>query len=183
MNKLGKIFAVLMLLTFAATSLVGASGVELIRSKWVSGNLVYTDKSGNALLTISPTTVEIGSSATLKVSGSTVPNEYVVSAYLADAGTAGSAYVVCPYAGTIKKLSVVNYAANAGTKTVLLGKIGGSNVTAPAFEEAVTAAAGTGVTVVPTAANVVTAGQVLEFATDGGSSSVTPVNFQAVIQR
>jgi hypothetical protein len=103
--------------------------------------------------------------------------------YAADIGTAGSSYVVCPFAGTITGLAVVNHAANAGTKTVLTAKIAGSTITHPAFEVAITAAAGTGVSVVPTAANVVTAGQVIEIAYDGGSSAVTPATFTISVLR
>jgi hypothetical protein len=103
--------------------------------------------------------------------------------YASDIGTPGSSYVVCPFAGTITGLAVVNHAANAGTKTVLTAKIAGSAVTHPAFEVAITAAAGTGVSVVPTAANVVTAGQVIEIAYDGGSSAVTPATFTISVTR
>lgn len=119
----------------------------------------------------------------LTINGVELQTQYKANAYLADGGSAGSTFLVCPFAGTIVSLSAVNFVANATTKTVLLAKIAGVTVTAPAWEILVTAAAGTGVTVVPTAANVVTAGQVLEIASDGGSSSVMPVSFTVVIQR
>lgn len=115
--------------------------------------------------------------------GGAILGRSVLNSYAADIGTAGSSFVVCPFAGTIVGLGVVNHGANAGTKTVLLAKLGGVTVTAPAWEVAVTAAAGTGVSVVPTAANTVAAGDVIEIAYDGGSSNVTPATFSLTILR
>ena len=115
--------------------------------------------------------------------GGAILGRAVLNTYAADIGTAGSSYVVCPFAGTLVGLAAVNHAANAGTKTVLSAKINGGAVTHPAFEVAVTAAAGTGVSVVPTAANAVAAGDVIEIAYDGGSSAVTPASFTATILR
>lgn len=115
--------------------------------------------------------------------GGAILGRAVLNAYAADIGTAGSSFVVCPFAGTIVGLSAVNHGANAGTKTVLLAKLATVSVTAPAWEVAVTAAAGTGSSVVPTAANTVTAGQVIEIAYDGGSSNVTPATFSVTVLR
>ena|ERR1035437_1094076 len=101
-----------------------------------------------------------------------------------DIGTTGSVYVVCPFAGKITGLAAVNSVANAGTKTVLLGKLTGGTITHPAWEVAVTAAAGTGTgIIVPTAANTVAAGDVIEINFDGGSSNVTPACFTITITR
>jgi hypothetical protein len=115
--------------------------------------------------------------------GGAILGRAVLNTYAADIGTAGSSFVVCPFAGTIVGLSAVNHGANAGTKTVLLAKLATVSVTAPAWEVAVTAAAGTGSSVVPTAANTVTAGQVIEIAYDGGSSNVTPATFSVTVLR
>jgi hypothetical protein len=76
----------------------------------------------------------------------------------------------------------VNIAANAGTKSVLTAKVGGATVTHPAWEVAITAAAGTRSGVTPTAANAVLAGQVIEVASDGGSSAVTPAMYSIVVR-
>lgn len=92
---------------------------------------------------------------------------------MADAGTPGSSFVVCPYAGTIVGLGAVNHVANTTTKTVYTAKLATVPVTAPAWETAVTAAAGTGSSVVPTAANTVAAGDVIEIASDGGSATAS----------
>ncbi len=110
-------------------------------------------------------------------------SEYSLTVYMADAGTSGSVFVVIPHAGEIRGLSAVNVAANVGTKTVLGAKIGSTAVTHPAWEVAVTAAAGTKSSVVPTAENTVAADSVLEITSDGGSSAVTPVVFTVKILR
>ena len=116
-------------------------------------------------------------------SGGAILGRAVLNAYAADIGTVGSSFVVCPFAGTIVGLAAINHGANAGTKTVLTAKLATVAVTAPAWEVAATATAGTGTAVVPTAANVVAAGDVIELAYDGGSSNVTPATFSVTILR
>jgi hypothetical protein len=115
--------------------------------------------------------------------GGAILGRAVLNTYAADIGTAGSSFVVCPFAGTIVGLATVNHGANAGTQTVLTAKLATVAVTAPAWAVAVTAAAGTGVSVVPTAANTVNAGDVIEIAYDGGSSNVTPATFSITVLR
>ncbi len=66
---------------------------------------------------------------------------------------------------------------------MLTAKVGGSSVTHPAWEVAVTATAGTASSVVPTAANFVAAGQAIEIASDGGSSGVTPAMYSITVRR
>lgn len=127
-------------------------------------------------------TVKSGGRVNEEAGGGILGRE-VLTTYASDIGTAGSSFVVCPFAGTIVGLAAVNHAANAGTKTVLTAKIAGATITHPAFEVAITAVAGTGVSVVPTAANAVTAGQVIEIAYDGGSSAVTPATFSITVLR
>lgn len=95
----------------------------------------------------------------------------VLNTDMADAGTAGSSFVVCPFAGTIVGLAAVSHVANTTTKTVLTGKINGATITHPAFEIGVTQAAGIATSVVPTALNTVAAGDVIEIASDGGSAT------------
>lgn len=110
-------------------------------------------------------------------------NQYSVNVDFADANTAGSIFVVAPHAGSIVGLHAVNAVANTTVKTVLLAKIATVTVTAPAWEIAITQAAGVASSVVPTAANVVTAGQVIEVATDGGGTPVMPTSITIVISR
>src|SRR5512133_1711387 len=84
-------------------------------------------------------------------SGGAILGRAVLNAYAADIGTAGSSFVVTPFAGTIVGLAAVNHGANAGTKTVLTAKLATVAVTAPAWEVAATASAGTATAVAPTA--------------------------------
>jgi hypothetical protein len=108
---------------------------------------------------------------------------YTLNAYMADANTAGSIFVVAPFAGVIKGLKATNYVANTTVKTVLLAKIGGVTVTAPAWEIATTQAAGVASSSVPTALRTVTAGQVIEIVSDGGGTPTMPVMFTISIDR
>lgn len=115
--------------------------------------------------------------------GGAILGRATVSLYMPDIGTAGSGYVVCPFAGKVVGVAAVNQAANAGTKSVLTAKINGNTITHPALEVAVSAAAGSSSAVVPTAANNVSAGDVLSVASDGGSSAVTPEQVTFTILR
>lgn len=137
---------------------------------------VYRKQGGNEIVVASGGVVT-------EESGGQIKAKVALNVQSADIGTAGSVYVVCPFAGTVVGLAAVNGTANAGTKTVLLGKLGGATITAPAWEVAVSATAGTGVSVVPTAANTVAAGDVIEIAFDGGSSAVTTACFTITIAR
>lgn len=123
----------------------------------------------------------------LKLNSSVVTDtelaEYSITAYQADANTAGSVFVVAPHAGSIVGLHATNYVANTTTKTILTAKIATVLVTAPAWEIAVTQAAGVASSSVPTATNVVTAGQVIELISDGGGTPVMPVMYTVLISR
>jgi hypothetical protein len=110
-------------------------------------------------------------------------NQYSVSIQMTDAGTAQSIWVVAPHAGSIVAAYVVNSVANATTKTVFTLEIATVLVTMPALEVAITQAAGTVSSAVPTAANVVTAGQAIEVISDGGTDATMPVTVTLVISR
>ena len=110
-------------------------------------------------------------------------NQYAVQASFADANTAGSIFVTVPHAGNIVGLYAVNSVTNSTAKTVLLAKIATVTVTAPAWEIAITQAAGVTTNVVPTAANVITAGAVIEIASDGGGTPAMQVEITIVISR
>lgn len=145
---------------------------------------IYEKQGGDEMVVASGGLVSVQSGGSINEEpGGAILGRAVLNSYAADIGTAGSSFVVCPFAGTIIGLAAVNHGANAGTKTVLTAKIATVSVTAPAWEVAVTAAAGVGVSVVPTATNTVTAGQVIEIAYDGGSSNATPATFSLTIQR
>jgi len=110
-------------------------------------------------------------------------NAYAITVYMADANTAGSIFVVAPHAGHIIGMYATNYVANTTTKTVLTAEIAGVLVTAPAWEIAVTQAAGDASSSVPTAANAVTAGQVIEIVSDGAGAPVMPMMVTLLISR
>ena len=141
----------------------------------VSSDTLQVD-SGGAILVKSGGRID-------EEAGGAILGRTVLNAYHADIGTAGSAYVVAPFAGDIVQLEAVNIAANAGTKSVLTAKINGNSVTHPAWEVAITAAAGTRSGVTPTAATEFQAGDVISVASDGGSSAVTPAMYSIVIRR
>ena len=100
-----------------------------------------------------------------------------------DFNTAGSKFVVMPWAGSITTCYVVNNIANTTTKTVITLEIGGSLVTMTALEIAITAAIGTVSSQSPSAANTFTAGQAIEVITDGGGSPVMPGEATLLIAR
>lgn len=112
-------------------------------------------------------------------------DSYTVCVDMADAGTAQSVFVVCPFAGAIQNMYAVNDVANTTTKTVFTAEIGGTLVTtAAAWEQGVTDAIGTVTSASCTATNVVTAGQALEVISDGGSASANQAtHFVVVIKR
>lgn len=161
-----------------------------VKSKWVSGNLVFTDLSGTELISIEADgTLDVKTASKLKLAGTAVSssaaelNQYSINVDFADANAAGSIFVVAPHAGSIVGLHAVNSVANTTTKTVLTAEIVGVLVTTPAWEVAITQAAGTVSSSVPTAANVVTAGQAIEIITDGGGTPVMPTSITIVISR
>lgn len=132
-----------------------------------------------------PDILQVETGGDIKAPGGGSLIQQTLSTYKADAGTAGSCFLVAPHAGTIIDLTAINQAASTTTKTVLTSKIGagGTAITHPAWEIALSAAAGTKTSVTPTAANVVTAGQVIEIISDGGTDATMPVLFQVTIQR
>lgn len=178
--------------------------INNIRTRFVAGDMqIYDDATGTTIMVINDNLeVDVANAGKLKYAGTAITatatqlnttasltatatelNQYCVTAYQADAGTAGSVFVTCPHAGVIASLSVVPYAINTTTKTVFTAEIATVLVTAPAWELAINAAAGAAVTVVPTATCTVTAGQVLELISDGGTDATMPVMFTVTITR
>lgn len=95
-----------------------------------------------------------------------------------DISTAGSAFTVSPYAGTISKIqSVIDGAiitADAGITT----EIGGAAITSGAITIANSgSAAGTVDSATPTAANTLAVGDALEVITDGASANTVRGTF------
>lgn len=181
---------------------VNAINVVLNPSKQYQGEFtIKKSDSGTNEVTITPNgteTIDGASSATLvflndkkiliPVSGgwSVIDSSlsvYSLTVQMVDANTAGSCFVVAPFSGNIIALQAVNDIANTTVKTVLLAKIATVTITAPAWEIAITQAAGVASSVVPTAANTITAGSVIEIASDGGGTPVMPISVTLIISR
>ena len=140
---------------------------------------VYHKQGGDVLVVASGGTI-------MEESGGAILGRATLNTYLADAGTASSCYVICPFAGSIVQMQAVSRVANTNTKTVLTAKtgVGGGLITHPAWEITTSQAAGVVSSTVPTAANVVTAGQVIEILSDGGSATSAQItDFSITILR
>lgn len=106
-----------------------------------------------------------------------------VECYMADVGTAGSAFTTSPIRGKIVKMGSVIHAAVTTADAAITSKIKGTAVTGGAWTIAFSgAAAGDVDTAVPTAANRVNEDDNIEFITDGASSGTAPATFWAIIE-
>lgn len=110
-------------------------------------------------------------------------NEKYVSAYMADLSTASSAFCVAPSSGTIEIAYSTIYNAISVADAVWTMKINGTAVTGVSVTVANSgSAAGDMDSGTPTGANYVNAGDVIEFVSDGASTTTCPVTFTAVIR-
>lgn len=110
-------------------------------------------------------------------------NEIHVQAYLADLSTASSAFVVSPVRGKIVKAYSVIGAAITSADAVWTMEINGTAVTGVSVTVAnSSSAAGDVDSGTPTGANDVNPGDVIEFVSDGASSTTCPTMFTAVIR-
>jgi CRP-like cAMP-binding protein len=135
-------------------------------------------------LVVADSGLKLGSGAGTAVSATaTELNQYCLTVSFADAGTSGSVYVVAPHAGDVVGLAAVNHANSTTTATALTAAINGSAITHPSWTIASTATAGTASAVVPTAANAVTAGQVIRVSSDGGTDATMPASVTITIAR
>lgn len=138
---------------------------------------VYRKQGGDEIVVVS------GGKITEEPGGA-VLGRTVLNADMADSGVASSTFVVCPFAGTLVGLAAVNHVANTTTQTLLTARIGGVSVTIPTWSLTATQAAGVASAVVPTGANAITAGQVIEFISDGGSATgAQKTTFTATVLR
>lgn len=109
--------------------------------------------------------------------------EVRVYAYMADVSTAGSAFVASPIRGKIVKMGSTIYAAITSADSAITTEINGTAVTGGSWTIAnASSAPGDLDTAVPTAANQVNEDDVIEFISDGASSTTSPAMFFAVIQ-
>lgn len=110
-------------------------------------------------------------------------NDRVISCYMADSGTASSAFAVSHFRGRIVKLYSVVYAAIGTADNVVTAKINGTAITTGVLTQLTAAsAAGDVVSCLPTAANLINEGDTLEFASSGAGSNTTPSMFYAIIR-
>lgn len=99
-------------------------------------------------------------------------NKVVLNVHHDDLSSASSHYVVAPIAGTITAAYSVIDGAIATADTTLQLKIGGTNVTNGSITIAYSgSAAGDVDSCTPTAANTVSAGQAIEVASDGATTT------------
>lgn len=113
-----------------------------------------------------------------------MPNQYAITARITDVSTAGSYWVVAPFAGDIDAIYTVLHGTIATADAVLSFELGGTAVTGGGITIAYSgSAAGDVDSATPTAANSVTAGQAIEIITNGASTNTVPVDVTFVISR
>ena len=111
-------------------------------------------------------------------------DQFVLIGEIADISTAGSSWVVSPYAGTIKKIYTVIDGAITNADASISFEIDGTAVTDGGITIAYSGSgAGTVDSSTPTAHNTVTAGQAIEIITDGGSTGTRKAVVTIVMQR
>lgn len=111
-------------------------------------------------------------------------SEASVSAYLADLSTASSAFVVSPWRGTLKRVYSVIANAITTADAVWTVEVNGTAVTGISVTVANSgSAAGDMDSDEPTVVQAINEGDVIEFVSDGASSTTCPTTFVAVIER
>jgi hypothetical protein len=106
-----------------------------------------------------------------------------VHAYMADVSTASSAFVAAPTRGRMIKAGSALYAAITGANAAITMEINGTAVTGGSWTITQSgSAAGDVDTAEPTAARDVVEDDVIEFITDGASSTTAPAMFFADIE-
>ncbi len=111
-------------------------------------------------------------------------NEVVVSAYMADSGTASSVYMVAPIKGFIKRFYSVLGGTTVGTaNNALTSFIGSTAITHDTWLQLTSgSAAGDVATANVSSANYVNEGNMIKVTSDGAGSNTTPTMIYAVIE-
>ncbi len=109
-------------------------------------------------------------------------NTVVVSAYMADVGTAGSCYVASPCRGQLVLAQSCLQAAITTADCTWSLEVNNVAVTGTATIAFTSAAAGDVDSVIPTGAIYVNPGDTIEFKSAGESSGTAPAIFSAVIR-
>lgn len=152
--------------------------------------------SDTNLTTLDVTTLKIGSTAVTATAAElnaldgitasvTELNQYVVCLDIADGSAEAVYYAVCPHAGTIAKIWTVTDGAVGTADITVTAAIGVTGVTNGVVTIATAgSAAGDVDSATPTAANVVTAGQAVNFTVTGGGAGGSPrIHLAMVITR
>jgi hypothetical protein len=136
-------------------------------------------RQGDRALTIDDVEVTASAAELNKLHGSVATaaelNTYFVSLDIADGSAEAVYYVICPYAGTISAINTVTDGAVSTADITITPAIGATGVTGGVVTIATAAsAAGDLDSSAPSAANVVTAGQAVNFTVTGGGAGGSP---------
>jgi hypothetical protein len=122
--------------------------------------------------------VQANASGVVDTYNSRATDKIYVTVDMTEVSTAASVWVVAPVACTFTKAYGVLNAAITVADAIITSEIGGTLVTGGGVTVANSgSAAGTVVTITPTAANTLTAGQALEIITDGASTTTSRVTW------
>ena len=143
---------------------------------------VYRKQGGAEMVVASGGAITIESGGALTAPGGASILQAVLSLDIADGSAEATYYLVSPHAGTISLIySVIDGAVSTADITIT-GNIGATAITAGVLTIATAAsAAGDIDSATPTAANVVTAGQAINFVVTGGGAGGSPRIHLAVI--
>lgn len=150
----------------------GLTGASLHEPKYIDS--AGTSDAGK-VITPSSTTAGTGELRKLAYTEITGKND-AIALHFSDIGTAGSIYFVAPYDGSITKAWSTIHQAIATTDTVLTLKIGGVSVTSGTMTISFSgSAAGDIDTCIPSALNTFSAGDLIEVATDGATTTTPAI--------
>lgn len=145
------------------------------------GGLRQVVPSGGSLDIESGGEIDIESGGALKIAGSALTvtaaeiNETIISIDVADLSAEATYYMVMPHAGTISKIWSVIDGSVATADVTLTFNIGATPITGGVVTIATAgSAAGDVDSATPSAANVVTAGQAINFVVTGGGAGGSP---------
>ena len=152
---------------------------------------VYKKAGGDELVVASGGSIDIESGGALKIGGVQVSasaaeiNETILSLDIADGSADADYFLVSPHAGAISKIySVIDGPVGTADITIT-ASIGATPVTGGVVTIATAnSAAGDVDVATPSAANVVTAGQAIKLAVEGGGAGGSPrIHVAVVISR
>jgi len=161
----------------ATDTLVGKATTDTLTNKTLTSSVLNAGVSGTAVLdedtmsSDSDTKIATQQSIKAYVDTQVVAQNIFLRGEIADISSAASTWVVSPVAGDITGITTVIDGAITVGDAAITFEIGGTPVTGGGITIAYSgSAAGTVDSATPSAANTVTAGQVIEIITDGGST-------------